>query len=251
MPTATGRYCDSCHNEVRDFTGMEPELVLQVLQQNGGSMCGLIEVSKVQYRPELHIPEVTLVQQKSSRIRHWYRMAAAAAATFLLLLSGKAKAQEIQKPVQETDSVAAGKGVWREVPKNNDSEKRSGYELKGRVTDAHTRIPIQACSVRVMRKGVLLTQVNTNTEGTYEVRLSSSQLEKPEVYVEFSSDGYFKKIVTDISLNSRNTRYLNVGLATTDSETREVDIKYLMGKVKCSEESPIHKKNKQRNSSKH
>lgn len=195
LPTAKGGFCDSCHQEVIDFTGMETDQIIDYLKNTSNqNLCGRF------YQSQLKTYEATVVKKKKLNFLAGFGLA------FLALFSGTiAQAQETKSQTNHATS---------EQSQVQNTVQEKSILVKGTVTESALPLP----GVNVMLKGTTIG-TTTDLDGNF---VFPEKLKRGDILL-FSFIGMETQHVVISDENSTSTVELKVDMSSDSS--------ILMGKI--------------------
>lgn len=185
-PTTLGGFCSSCQKEVIDFTSWDEDQIKAYFLTSANVTCGRFK--------ETQLKVYTHEKSRLSFSQKW--LPASVLSFILFFFSGETKAQQTEKPTQETPFV---KG---KISSSGEEDKLPSKIISGTVRDAvdSTYLP----GVSVSLKGTALT-THTDAEGKFTLAINkpspTDTLQISFIGFETQLVGVYGKTNLNIALN--------------------------------------------------
>jgi hypothetical protein len=163
-PEDRGRHCAVCDKVVRDFVGMELNVIQAELQKANDKVCGRLDSENVFTEP---LKELVLVKYPVERLRVFVL-------AFVLVFGvevwgvSKVEAQTVQPEIEKLQSS--------DVLATAVLDSNSHLRISGKVEDVYTREPVMQARVSVYQAGKLIDGAWSKEDGSFSIEIPNDSL---------------------------------------------------------------------------
>jgi hypothetical protein len=174
-PMAQGRYCKQCNHLIRDFSAMDDEALVNMLQ-SGIYSCGMFSTSQMGTVYQLN-------ENKQQRKKYWTAMAASLVAGAFQIATGYSQTTDYTRPLNKTYTKV--RTDQEPVVNNQATSTVQKTKFSFRVVDVATRQPLAKVKVEMMGN-----TYTTDSTGRLDVELNYTPDTLVSFYAELFLHGY-------------------------------------------------------------
>ncbi|MBL0017575.1 MAG: hypothetical protein IPP17_14355 [Bacteroidetes bacterium] len=223
-----GRQCAVCDKVVRDFVGMELNVIQAELQHSSDKVCGRLDPENVSAEP---LKELVLVKYPLERLRVFVL-------AFVLVFGvevwgvSEVDAQTVQPEVEKLQSSGVLAGALQDSAKV--------FRISGKVEDVYTREPVMQARVSVYQGGKLIDGGWTREDGSFSIEIPKTSMVGDTFDLQLYHNG---KIRWDSGIPSdlREFQYLIDAARLMDEiAIRDRSVQYIVGDLRYVTVGMIH-----------